>query len=423
MDDDLRKYVRKHGNLTKAWHAVRANSRFSTSPYVKEEAADFSGDEQKRIASIAAKIHHGTFRFSASRGVAIEKKGKPGKVRPIVISKVQDRIVQRCVLDALTAHDEIRAQAFQPYSFGGIPKSSKNSLAGVPAAIHQLIEFAREGRTHVMIADIEGFFTKISKASCLDLIKRFTDDCHFLSLFERSIAVDLENAAKLWRHKEQFPYGDLGVAQGSCLSPFLGNLILSDFDQAMNDGDCRCIRYIDDVIIVAPSGRAASSRFRMASRILGAMGMNFAPDKSSPVPIPLDQSFEYLGIEFSAEGLRPSKKSRQSIVARCSDVAAESLLKIRKSSESSLFDMQYRIPRTLNRISGMAKGWAHHYSFCDDKNTIMSIDRNIMSIYVDYKNKASELSKGKEPKMAAVILGYRGASEVDYASSVWPLKV
>lgn len=421
MDDSLRKYVRKHSSLTKAWQAVRSNSRFSTSPYVKEQAEDFAADVRTRIASIAAKIHRQTFHFSPSRGVAIPKAGKPGQVRPIVISKTEDRIVQRCVLDALTATDAIRDQAFQPFSFGGVPKISKDSSAGVPAAVHQLIEFAKQGQTHVMIADVEGFFTRISKSGCVNMVKRFTDDSHFLALFEKSISVDLENAARLWKFKDHFPYGDLGVAQGSCLSPFLGNLILSDFDKAMNDGDCRCIRYIDDVIIVAPSGRAASARFRLASRILNEMGMRFAPDKSSAVPIPFHEPFEYLGIEFSKAGLRPSKRSRRSIEFRCKDVAVESLRAIRKSDEASEFDMQFSIPRTLNRISGMAKGWAHHYSFCDDKNTILKIDENIMNTYLEYQRKAGEIVKKKPARMAAAILGYRGANEVTYASSIWPL--
>lgn len=421
MDDSLIRYVRKHSSLTKAWHAVRANARFSTSPYVKEQAEDFAGDVRTRIASIAAKIHHQTFSFSPSRGVAIPKSGKPGQVRPIVISKTEDRIVQRCVLDALTATDAIRNQAFQPYSFGGIPKASKDSSAGVPAAIQQLIEFARQGQTHVMIADVEGFFTRISKSRCVDMIKRFTGDSHFISLFEKSISVDLENAARLWQFKDQFPYGDLGVAQGSCLSPFLGNLILSDFDRAMNEGDCRCIRYIDDVIIVAPSGRAASSRFRLAVRILNEMGMRFSPDKSSSVPIPLTDNFEYLGVEFSKAGLRPSKRSRRSIQLRCKEVAAESLRAIRKADDPSSFDTQFSISRTLNRISGMAKGWAHHYSFCDDTNTIRKIDENIMGSYLEYQRRAGEIVKGKDAKMGAAILGYRGANEVTYASSVWPL--
>lgn len=420
MDNQLTLFVRKHRNLTKAWQAVSANSKYSSSPYIKDEAKGFAGDEQRRIASIAGRINHGTFKFSPARGVAIAKKGKPGKVRPIVISRVEDRIVQRCILDALTSHPQIAEQAFQPFSFGGIRKRAGDELAGVPAAVGQLIEFVGAGASHVMIADIEGFFTKISKSASVDFVRKFSNDGPFLELLERAISVDLENARALWRHKDEFPYGDIGVAQGNCLSPFLGNLILSEFDKKMNEGDCRCIRYIDDIIIVAPSGRAASSRFRLAQRLLGEMGMNFAVDKSSTVPIPVAQSFDYLGIEFSTEGIRPSRKSRKSIVNRTEEVAAESLLIMRKSTSIAEFDAQFSIPKTLNRISGMAKGWAHHYSFCNDYRTIQSVDELINSVYMSYIVKAQKIAASKKPRLAASILGYRGVEEVKFKPFAWP---
>lgn len=420
MDNHLTLFVRKHRNLTKAWQAVSANSRYSSSPYIKDEAKSFAGDEQRRIASIAARVNHGTFKFSPAKGVAISKKGKPGKIRPIVVARVEDRIVQRCILDALTGDSRIADQAFQPFSFGGIRKRAGDELAGVPAAISTLIEFVDAGASHVMIADIEGFFTKISKSASIDLVRKFSDDGPFLELLERAIAVDLENARALWQHKDEFPYGDIGVSQGNCLSPFLGNLILSEFDKKMNEGDCRCIRYIDDIVIIAPNGRAASSKYRLARRLLGSIGMNFAADKSSLNPIPVLQPFEYLGIEFSAEGIRPNRKSRKSIVSRTEEAAAESLQRMRKARSVDEFDARFSIPKTLNRISGMSKGWAHHYSFCNDYRTIQSVDELINSVYMAYIEKAQKISASKKHNLAAAILGYRGIEEVKFKPLSWP---
>lgn len=412
--------MRKHGNLTGAWRSVSANSRYSTSPYIKDEVKGFAGDEQRKIRSIGARIQHGSYKFAPARGVAISKNGKPGKIRPIVIAKVEDRIVQRCILDALTNAPAIRDQAFQPLSFGGIPKRGKDELAGVPAAIAQLLSCVSEGASHVMIADIEGFFTRISKSACMQIVGRFTDDGPFLDLLDRAIAVDLENARSLWRYKDSFPYGDLGVSQGNCLSPFLGNLLLSDFDQQMNAGDCRCIRYIDDVIIIAPSGKAASARFRLAKRILKAHGMNFSEDKSSKFPIPISNEFTYLGIEFSKVGLRPAKSSRDSIIRRCQEVAATSLRSMKAAKNGSAFDPQFNIPKTLNRVAGMAKGWAHHYSFCNDYQSIKSVDDRIRELYLQYIEKSQRVASAKPSELSAAILGYRGLSDIPFDPFKWP---
>lgn len=301
-------FMRKHGNLKKAWQIIKSNGRSSSSPYVKDDIEKFASTEEANIRSIASKIQHGTFNFSQARGVAIEKPNKPGSIRPIVIPKAPDRVVQRCILDALVSNDEVRADAFQPNSFGGIPKSKDQTLSGVPAAIHAVMASISAGGSHVIIADIASFFTKISKFDAVSRISKYTKDERFISLFERAIDVDLENHHSLWQHKNSFPYGDIGVGQGVCLSPFIGNLVLSDFDKIMNEGDCTCIRYVDDIIIVAPSGKAASSRFRFAEKLLDKKGMSFAADKTSSKPLDVRQPFEYLGIEFKGDLLRPAPK-------------------------------------------------------------------------------------------------------------------
>ena len=319
----------------------------------------------------------------------------------------------------MTQCTDLRDDAFQPYSFGGIPKRG-DELAGVAAAINQLLDFVGRGATHIMIADIEGFFTNISKSGVLKIVEKHTSDQRFLKLLRGAIHVDLENSDQLWRYKDQFPYGDIGIGQGNCLSPFLGNIYLSDFDVRMNEGDCRCIRYIDDIIIAAPSGRAASARFRLAKRLLEGKKLSFADAKTGAVPVPVSEPFEYLGIEFSREG-STIKKSRQSIVARAEEVAAESLKAMRSCVKPAEFDAKLSIPKTLNRIAGMAKGWSHHYAFCNDRRTIQSIDQLICDVFLLYVRKAGKIA-GEKANVSAAVLGYSGLSGVSFHPFKWPVQ-
>ena len=67
-------------------------------------------------------------------------------------------MVQRCILDALVSDPKIREDAFQPTSFGGIPKKREAKLAGVPAAIQAVLDAIASGGTHVIVADIASFF-------------------------------------------------------------------------------------------------------------------------------------------------------------------------------------------------------------------------------------------------------------------------
>jgi retron-type reverse transcriptase len=387
---------------------------------VQEEAQGFAGDEQRRIKSISGRLQFGTYKFTKSRGVAITKPGKPGAVRPIVIASVEDRIVQRCMLDALTSDALVKERAFQPTSFGGIPKRDKEDRAGVVAAIQNLMKHVGQGATHVIVADIEGFFQNVRKSECLKILREYISDQKFLNSLADAITVDLANARALWRHKDEFPYGDIGVAQGNCLSPFLGNLLLSDFDQKMNEGDCSCLRYIDDIIILAPSGQAASARLRLARRLLGRHGMQLSEAKTSPAPIQVTGNFDYLGIEFHSKQTRPAAKARKSILARVEGVAAKSLLRMKTCSDVATFDPKLSVPKTLNRMAGMAKGWAHHYAFCSDKGCVLEVDRMICGVYMEYLAKAEAVARDKKRAITAALLGYRGAATVSFNPIPWP---
>jgi hypothetical protein len=150
--------------------------------------------------------------------------------------------------------------------------------------------------------------------------------------------------------------------------------------------------------------------------------MEISKEKSSPLPIPVNQKFEYLGIEFSANKMRPSKKSRTSIQQRCKEVAARSISEMQSCKKAEDFGKDYSIPRTLDKISGMVRGWSHHYKFCDDVETIRNVDREIAKSFLLYAGKAQSLSqaaieKGR-PELATMFLGYAGSKDVKFSPLV-----
>ena len=86
--------------------------------------------------------------------------------------------------------------------------------------------------------------------------------------------------AQLREHANAFPIEDIGVAQGNSLSPLLGNLFLYEFDLELNKRpDVRCIRYIDDFIILAPTKEVAENTFAKASICLQKLGMSVSDEK------------------------------------------------------------------------------------------------------------------------------------------------
>ena len=116
----------------------------------------------------------------------------------------------------------------------------------------------------------------------------------FLELFDRAVSSELSNMAELRGDAQRFPLKTWGVAQGNSLSPLLGNLLLKNFDQEMNSRwpGIRCIRYIDDFILLGPNKHITSKAFHKAQGLLSQWQMTVALDKTDQGSS--QQCFEFL---------------------------------------------------------------------------------------------------------------------------------
>ena len=268
MAFDLLKEVRSLRLLDAAWRVVRTNGLSSKSESARKEIQVFADDAAHNLRSLQSRLRCNSYKFRPARGVPIKKPGKK-TIRPLVITDVESRIVQRAILDVLLSVQALQPYFRNPHSFGGIKRGKEDTLAAVPAAIEAVLEAIKAGACYTACADISSFFTRISKDAVTNIVADAVRAEDFMALFRQAIHVELANLATL-RYKKQFPTEDLGVAQGNALSPLLGNIILANFDRQMNEGDCRCIRYIDDFIILGPSAAAVMARLRRARTILKA---------------------------------------------------------------------------------------------------------------------------------------------------------
>lgn len=417
MNSQLLRRVQSHHGLRSAWHVVQENARTSTSPEVRAETAKFAENSETGIRSISGRLQHKTFRFQKSRGVEIKKKS--GGRRPLVVAPVESRIVQRTILDALVGLDGLKPYVFTDYSFGGVPKVKGKKRSAVPAAIEAVLKSIEDGATHIMFADISSFFTKIPKPHVMGIVSQAANDVEFMELLERAIAVELSNMAQL-RDVSLFPIYEIGVAQGNALSPLLGNIVLYDFDQAMNEGDCRCIRYIDDFIILAPSGKAARSRFRKAQRLLQKLNMKLSPDKSSKRAIGVHEPFTFLGIELSNGRIRPSKESRERMLGKVRHELEKSEAAFNAVRSGEVLDARLSFLATLKRVDGILQGWGKHYRFCNDVESMNNLDdklENLIGHYLGhYGDTRDRISDGRRRDL----FGIQQLKSIESDPLIWP---
>jgi retron-type reverse transcriptase len=240
--------LRATDTLLNAWHAIRRNGETSRSPKTRQATKDFGADLPRQLRRIQERLRRAPYIFAPQIGATPQKAKGTGK-RPLVIAPLEDRIVQRAILDVLQGSDDlprVREILLTPTSIGGIPGR------GVGHAI-SLIDIAQKAGNANFVggSDISGFFTKINQASVVDFIREQTDDDEFIDLIRRALKVELANANEMEPEDLRlFPTDETGVAQGCPLSALAGNIALRDFDAALNGRNITCIRYIDDFIVL-----------------------------------------------------------------------------------------------------------------------------------------------------------------------------
>ncbi len=416
MKSKIFRSITTQAALRTAWRKVYENGRASRSTITKEEVEEFSQDSDKKIRKLQRELRSDRFAFPPSIGKKIPKKN-PGDFRPLVIAPIETRIVQRAVLDFLLSDPNLRCYAETPHSFGGVKKRENESLAAVPAAIHSALEAKANGCEFVRCADIASFFTRIRKSAVRKIVSKAIPDRDFLDLFEDCIKVELSNLAKLGSGAARFPREDLGVAQGSSLSPLMGNILLHEFDQRMNEGGCRCIRYIDDILILGPTAKDVSHRFRLAKSLLAELEMEFSEEKSSFGIQTFTKGFVFLGIQIINGLVRPDSQSVGRFKEKVNRIVAETALQMQGPEDK--FRPESALVPTIQRVTGTVYGWGKHYRFCNDTLVLDHLDE-----YVDKELRkllgayASARAKGTIP--ARTLLGVSLLSSLPREPFEWP---
>jgi RNA-directed DNA polymerase len=302
-------------------------------------------------------------------------------------------------------------------------KRIMGDLAAVPAAINAVLTCIKFGANFVVSADIARFFKRIPKSAVVPTVAAAVGDDDFMALFEQAIDVELSNMAELREKANAFPIHDIGVAQGNSLSPLLGNILLYEFDQEMNDGDCNCIRYIDDIIILAPTKQAAQARLRKAENLLCKYRMNFGPEKSAKEPVATTARFEFLGIELSNGLIRPSGKAQARLANLVRDAFEQSRKGFRAYQSGKRFKKEHSLSATLRRVDGIVQGWGKHYRFCNDGRVLENLDTKISEMMQSYICTCFAMLATVKDKGQRIILGVELLSEIERKPFEWPKRV
>ena len=420
MESKLALQVRRIRVIGEAWAAIKRNARTSKSEETKKEIAAFESNLTTNLRRLSRELQQNKFVFPPARGVKIPKDKKDkSSFRPLVVAKVESRIVQRAIHDVLISVPAIQKFVSTPYSFGGIKKRKDDEMAAVPAAVQAVLDAISGGCKFIIRSDIAKFFTRIPKSTVTEIIATSVEDAEFVELFKRAITVELENMAELREHANAFPIEDIGVAQGNSLSPLLGNLLLYDFDAELNKWpDVRCIRYIDDFIVLAPSKELAENVFAKAVHMLKELGMSVSPDKTKRAAV--EEGFEFLGIDLSNGFIRPSTKAQERVLASIELKLRKSRDAFREHRKTKNLAESLSLLGSLDKVRGVMQGWGKHYRFCNDSQCFERLDQKVGSLIKAYLAAYREERDKTDDAGRWRLLGIEALAQIKRAPFIWP---
>jgi len=395
---DLYSAVRTIDNIYRAWATVRGNVIASGQEKFKVEVKKISENPIPYLRRIQSQLQDESFRFIAQHGGL--KKKSSGKVRPLVISPIANRVVQRAILNILQSENEnlivklgkIPTALRTATSVGGIPKR------GVAYGVNLIQEAIKSGATHYIRSDIRDFFTQVPKPQVIEFVRSQTQDEKLTALFRQALSTELDNAEEIKEYLYLFPTDDIGVPQGSSLSAFAGNVVLQDFDARMNGRNINTIRYIDDFVILGFSENAVKSAFESAQQILASIKMKAYGPQENPQKSKMGEikdGFDFLGCSIKANGVSPSAKSKEKILADIrKSVGYVDYIMQKLGKEKTQRRAEDAYIQTLARIDRKIRGWGDAFSFCDVRLPFHQLDDEITKILDDFDAKAQRTFQG-----------------------------
>ena len=405
----LYRRVRSTSVLVSAWHAIRRNAETSQQENTKKQARRFGENLPSNLRQLQDRLLKG-YEFSLAYGATPPKGGGKAGKRPIVVAPLEDRIVQRAILDVLQSAQEIEGvqQILRtPTSIGGIRGR------GVDHAIELFQMRVDAGDRFVAGSDISGFFTKIPRGAVIAFLQRQGIEVPFVELVERALTVELSNTDRLSEvDRKMFPTDVDGVAQGCPLSALAGNIVLEGFDRQMNKRGVTCIRYIDDFIVIGKTEAAVHKAMAAAGTFLAKLGMEIYDPARSPNKAfigSIGDPHVFLGYKLVPGRYPPSDATCERLRNRVGSLIKSGQAAISKAVTDRVLTSQDRCyAQTLVAIDHTVRGWraSLRSSHCAELFESMDnqIDRQLADFRAFYLDKTARRSSMQKRRAQRVHL-------------------
>jgi RNA-directed DNA polymerase len=231
----------------------------------------YEADVYGRVDDLHRRLHTGSYRATPVKRAYIPK--ADGKMRPLGIAAVEDKVVQHAVVTVL---NQVYEADFLGFSYGFRPGRGPHD------ALDALwVGLMGKKVNWVLDADIRGFFDAISHEWLVKFIEHRIADRRLVRLIQQWLTAGVTDDGR-WSRTEA------GTPQGAVASPLLANVYLHyAFDlwvqrwrSRQARGDVVVVRYADDIVLGFQYRQEAERFLADLHERLKTFGLELHPDKT-----------------------------------------------------------------------------------------------------------------------------------------------
>jgi group II intron reverse transcriptase/maturase len=375
--DRLLRMIADRSWLQEAARVTLASSGAKTSGVDGIDKQAMERNLQYQLESIRAELLAGGYQPQPARRVYIPKAN--GKLRPLGIPTLRDRIVQRAMLMAM---EPIWENDFHRSSYGFRPERSVHHA--IRTVQIQLQDSTDTSGRWVIEGDLSSYFDTVHHKLLMKCVRKRIRDARFLTVLWRFIKAGHVD-------KGLFRAASEGVPQGGVISPLLSNIMLNEFDQWL---EAKCLsrkarkdrwywndtirrqrpiaihenrqwlpavaycRYADDFVLIIKGNKAHASAFRDECRqfLEGELKLTLNMDKTHITHV--NDGFTFLGHRIIQK--RGSRGRMRVVTTIPKDKSRNFVHKLVKELSGNYNVNKIDMVESLNR---KLAGWANFYRF------------------------------------------------------------